>query len=403
MKDWDFDKLFAVGNVVGVKNIPMGRVFVHEVVKSEWSCEWSCEECFMDWKEYKNPTLTRSDGCFQIEYIITIDEHGNVIEKLFDRKRDMPKVSTMPELKVGMFGEVLWWNGRDFEVDEEEYFGQFLVMPDGIVIYKEGYDNLDMLCEFIEEYECAVITKVYGDDCFCFGGNDKEIIRGMCKVIESLENKIGELERLIDCDTESAPTSTKLYCVKDYEPGEWLTKGNVYELDEHDYITYDDGYETSYNPDNYYDGDARCGDHLIPLVDRKAQKDEWIYITESGDDRAVVGEIYQFVEEGLNSLHIKHPEGMRCGDSAANIDPSKYLVLDGYVADYEEDLAPTYYTGKVVCVDRESFLTHWTIGKVYVVVNGTIYDDDHEPRTNIESIEDLNNHNMKFIEYKGGA
>ena len=37
---------------------------------------------------------------------------------------------------------------------------------------------------------------------------------------------------------ESNPEPVKLYCVKSYKPGEWLTKGNVYERNG-DAITYD--------------------------------------------------------------------------------------------------------------------------------------------------------------------
>ena len=235
--------------------------------------------------------------------------------------------------------------------------------------------------------------------------NIKEIIKDMRKGIESLEIKIDELEMLIGFERESIPYAlTKLYCIKDYEPGEWLTKGKVYELDEDGRITYDDDYEDSYAPDSYYDGDARCGDYLVLLVDRKAQKDEWIYITESGDERAVVGEIYQFVEEVRDGLYIKHPDGMRIGDNTANIDPSKYLVLDGYVADYEEeDEEPAYYTGKVVCVNSIG-QSWWTIGKVYNIVNGVIYDNDGDHRTEILSVEHLNEScSVKFIEYMGGA
>lgn len=69
---------------------------------------------------------------------------------------------------------------------------------------------------------------------------------------------------------ESNPEPVKLYCFKDCFPGEWFTKGKVYETDCNDKFTTDDGYQ----PDgcewreNYGLGDGHWSDFLVPLVQK---------------------------------------------------------------------------------------------------------------------------------------
>ena len=92
---WDYDKLFAEGNIIGIsptKNEVINLVcskFNHNI------------DGFRNL--YSNNDLSYEN--IKIQYIIRLDEHGNVIEKLFDREKDMPNF--MPELKTGMFVKVL--------------------------------------------------------------------------------------------------------------------------------------------------------------------------------------------------------------------------------------------------------------------------------------------------------
>ena len=133
--------------------------------------------------------------------------------------------------------------------------------------------------------------------------------------------------------------SVKLYCVKSYKPGEWFTKGKVYETDCKDNFTTDDGYQPhGYEwREDYTLGGMPWSYYLVPLTRRPAKVGEWVYITESCDDGAEVGSIYKVMprECGGNSLYIAHPRGTRRTDGAANIGESKYLVLDGYHGDSE--------------------------------------------------------------------
>lgn len=135
---WDYDKLFAEGNILGIKNLYTKQV-LNSVVDT-----YSYDYWFDD---YKNNELS-SKNCkvdvdysvghgyttdFEIQYIIRLDEHGNVIEKLFDREADMPE--PMPELETGMFVRVNGYGGSRIG---------FIDAENNHVIYQEGgYDFID--------------------------------------------------------------------------------------------------------------------------------------------------------------------------------------------------------------------------------------------------------------------
>ena len=84
---WDYDKLFAEDNILGIK-YPDGVISPRSVNNQE------IKE--LTKYQYANDKLSYDE--WQIQYIIRLDEHGNVVKKLFDRERDI-----MPELKHGMF------------------------------------------------------------------------------------------------------------------------------------------------------------------------------------------------------------------------------------------------------------------------------------------------------------
>ena len=88
---WNYDKLFTKGNVIGLKDTKENKLYTHVVYEKE------------DWMDYFNDSLTYKvkNIASIIQYIIRLDEHGNVVEKLFDRDRDIQE--TMPELETGMF------------------------------------------------------------------------------------------------------------------------------------------------------------------------------------------------------------------------------------------------------------------------------------------------------------
>ena len=96
---WDYDKLFAEGNIVGLHNVREGETYGWTVVnKSYWH-----QSGQINWQDYFNPELSFDTGfyLFEIQYIIRLDNKGQVAERLFDRDKDMPK--PMPKLETGMF------------------------------------------------------------------------------------------------------------------------------------------------------------------------------------------------------------------------------------------------------------------------------------------------------------
>ena len=100
---WDYDKLFAEGNIVGIKNCYENFIFNQVIDSSEpgfWidgykNNELSCKKQYV----VSNKTKYSYTTDFEIQYITRLDEHGNVVEKLFDRERDIkPEPESMPEL-----------------------------------------------------------------------------------------------------------------------------------------------------------------------------------------------------------------------------------------------------------------------------------------------------------------
>ena len=153
---WDYDKIFAEGNIIGIKVLSSNKIYKYVVDNRSIG-----NNSF--WSYYKNDTLSdRDDSDFEIQYIVRLDKHGNVVEKLFDREVDMPK--PMPNLETGMFVRVLA-SGLGF-IDAENNH----------VIYKNGgYDFINdewnskgISSKILEVYN----TNTLGFDC-C---NDKTLI-----------------------------------------------------------------------------------------------------------------------------------------------------------------------------------------------------------------------------------
>ena len=121
---------------------------------------------------------------------------------------------------------------------------------------------------------------------------------------------------------ESDPV--KLYCIESYRPGEWLTKGKIYELDVDGTIHYDDGYSKRFC-DVRKNSSARRD--LVPLVRRPARVGEWVYVIDHGTSRYEEKQIYKVFDTGSNSC-VWFADGYK-----GNIPRGNYLVLDGYTGD----------------------------------------------------------------------
>lgn len=157
---WNYDKLFANGNIIGIKILSSNNIYNY-VVDSR-------QPLNNIWSYYKNNTLTdKDDSDFEIQYIIRLDEHGNVVEKLFDRDTDMPK--PMPKLETGMFVRV---------GEHKDNMLGFIDAENNHIIYQDGgYDFINS--DGIFDGVASAIIEVYGKDTlgFSYCRNDEVIWR----------------------------------------------------------------------------------------------------------------------------------------------------------------------------------------------------------------------------------
>ena len=161
---WDYDKLFAEGNILGIKNCYENFIF-NQVIDFSEPTFWV--ECYKNNELICKGQYVVSDKTkhsyttdFKIQYIIRLDEHGNVVERLFDREKDMePEPEPMPELKTGMFVRVNTYDGS--------HIG-FVDAENNHVIYQEGgYDFIDD-DDINGRGIASKIVEVYGKDTCAF-------------------------------------------------------------------------------------------------------------------------------------------------------------------------------------------------------------------------------------------
>lgn len=146
---WDYDKLFAEGNIVGLHNVRKGETYGWTVVdKSYWN-----QSGQINWQNYFNSNLSFDTGfyLFEIQYIIRLDDKGQVAERLFDRDENMPK--PMPELETGMFVKI-YSSYRNKSILAFIYNNR--------VIYQDG--EWDEIYDLTED----VVMEVYSNKALCF-------------------------------------------------------------------------------------------------------------------------------------------------------------------------------------------------------------------------------------------
>ena len=157
---WDYDKLFAEGNVIGLKETKENKLYTYVVYEK------------VGWMDYFNNSLSYKPKniASEIQYIIRLDEHGNVVEKLFDRKVDMP--NPMPELETGMFVRVIDNGNMDYTV-----LG-YVDIQNYRIIYQDGKYNDIVKLEGLKGI--VDVVEVYSQETNCFNkclGNNTLIWR----------------------------------------------------------------------------------------------------------------------------------------------------------------------------------------------------------------------------------
>lgn len=144
----DYDKLFAEGNIVGLLYPDGGIVPIPCKFREESNIENLIQY-------YGNKDLKCEE--YKIQYIIRLDEHGNVVEKLFDRDTNMP--NPMPELETGMFVKIAdktsWRHNTLAYVDHQN----------NRLISKEGwFETLSRK----DEWQYLRIVEVFSKNVCCF-------------------------------------------------------------------------------------------------------------------------------------------------------------------------------------------------------------------------------------------
>jgi hypothetical protein len=204
--------------------------------------------------------------------------------------------------------------------------------------------------------------------------------------------KISETYEEFPAEPKREPVT--LYCVKGYKP--YLTQGKTYHIDANGGFTDDKGF-TSHGYASFADfknQNPNISACLVECVKRPAKVGEWVYITEDRGGDVHAGKIFKVSSISGSVINLV---GGWCI-------LTEYLVLDGYQPEPEKKPEPQYYNGKIVCIDNDGY-DHWTVGKVYSIVNG-VCENDHCDGSYIDapiqSLEDIRRWtSAKFIEYKG--
>lgn len=208
-----------------------------------------------------------------------------------------------------------WWNVRESDMTPAKP----ATMPQKIIVTTDGKITLARLFDGKTMVKRAE-AKCAPSDTFDFGvGTElavKRLIGG-----EKADAAITATEPV----KESEPV--KLYCVKDYKPGEWFTKGKIYESSPNGSFTWDDGYSSEFIRNAHFFNGVCEGDCLVPLVRRPAKVGEWVYVLDRGTSRYEEKRIYKVFDTGGNSCV------WFAKDYKGNIPKENYLVLDGYTGD----------------------------------------------------------------------
>ena len=137
---WDYEKFFAIGNILGITYFDFTRPYII-------SNNADKEEIL---KKYSNKSLSYHG--WKIQYIISLDDYGEIAEKIFDREKDIP--SFMPELKTGMF----------VRVSEDNYSNVYLGYVDienNRIVFQKGSFNFINGEHGIDNWKSLKIIEIY--------------------------------------------------------------------------------------------------------------------------------------------------------------------------------------------------------------------------------------------------
>lgn len=166
---------------------------------------------------------------------------------------------------------------------------------------------------------------VYGNDC------------GLCYGPPESWSGYTIIDYPFSAEPAKAPSKepVKLYCVKSFESGEWLTRGKIYESTPDFQVTYDDGYVCpAYETiADLHRRNPNTGASLFPLVSRPAKVGEWVLVTNAHTrwerNKYKNGDIRKIVKRGFDWA------AFATNDTWSQMMDGEYEVLDGYDGRYE--------------------------------------------------------------------
>jgi hypothetical protein len=140
---------------------------------------------------------------------------------------------------------------------------------------------------------------------------------------------------------EPVQEEIKLYCVKDFEPGYWYTKGKIYKMTKNSYNEYyslptDHSFiDNTFNPKvtTLIDDLKLVGNFLVPLISRSAKVGEWVksdHIHGSSFEDSVA-RVIGYSGTGIKvEFLFRSSDQRRLDGEGWYIRDDNYLVLDGY-------------------------------------------------------------------------
>lgn len=142
---WDYDELFSEGNIVGltqsIKNITHNFIVFP---KEQWG-----ETNSVDWNLYKNENLEKFG--FKIQYIIKINNKGEISKVIFNRERDLPE--PIPKIEDGMFIRVCDKNNYN----KDNSLGYIDLNRNKIIFQDGSYKEVDRISKWLYKR----ITEIY--------------------------------------------------------------------------------------------------------------------------------------------------------------------------------------------------------------------------------------------------
>ncbi len=185
----------------------------------------------------------------------------------------------------------------------------------------------------------------------------------------------------------------KFYCVESY--GSYFTEGKVYSVDSDGGMKYDDGYVggNRVSIEDYFKCNSWAKGKIYPLVDRTAEKGEYVYLKQDACCKAhLAGSVVKCVDNGG-----RFEGGKEYHTSGVYITMDRYSVIDGYKPKIETE-KETPKKPKPIFSKGDRVLVNGSMGsRKFDNLVGTVLKDveNKESFVPIEFDTNIQGHNCK--------